>query len=68
MTDKPNPGPPAQAPADEHARYHLARGITLRVRTSVDRRTPFLSDDATNALAEDVIENVMAFLRESFDL
>lgn len=46
----------------------LARGLDTRIRMSVHRRTPFLSDQATKELAEAIIENVSAFLKGAFDL
>ena len=35
---------------------------------SVARRTPYLSDQATKELAEDVVKNVKGFLGEVFSL
>lgn len=52
----------------EEARQAMVLALAGRIRMSVARRTPFLSDQATKELAEDVIANVNAFLKEVFSL
>lgn len=52
----------------EETAARIWRGVHGRVHTSVKRRTPFMSDEAATALAEDVAENVSAFLSEVFTL
>jgi hypothetical protein len=50
------------------ARDALVRALSGRIRMSVARRTPYLSDQATKELTEDVIENVTAYLKDVFTL
>lgn len=50
------------------ARDALLRALEGRIRMSVARQTPFLSDQATKKLADDVIGNVTAYLKDVFTL
>ena len=50
------------------ARGAMVRALDARIRMSVARRTPYLSDQATKELAEDVVKNVTGFLGEVFSL
>lgn len=56
---------------DKHvneARNAMASALEGRIRMSVARQTPFLSDQATKKLADDVIGNVTAYLKDVFTL
>lgn len=50
------------------ARDALLRALDGRIRMSVARQTPFLSDQATKKLADDVIGTVTAYLQDVFTL
>lgn len=52
----------------KEARDLVAKALHGRVHASVLRRTPFMSTKAANELAEDVAENVLAYLKGLFDL
>lgn len=52
----------------DQAREQLINGLYQRIHHSVQRRTPFMSKAAADELAEDVVENVSAFLREALAL
>lgn len=52
----------------EEARAALRQALDGRIRMSVARQTPFLSDQATKKLADDVIGNVTAYLKDVFTL
>lgn len=56
---------------DKHvneARAALLFALEGQVRMSVARQTPFLSDQATKKLADDVIGSVTAYLKDVFTL
>lgn len=50
------------------ARDQLCRGLAACVEQSVKRRAAFMHDNSIKELAEDVTENVMAFLQGVFEL
>lgn len=64
MPDKPD----GTSSPSHAAKFQLSRGLAKCVQESVQRSTPFMSDDAARTLTEDVTENVMAFLQAVFEL
>lgn len=64
MSDAPTPGELPQA----QARKHISDGLNRRVRESIKRTTPFMSEAAARELIDDVRDNVLSFLKEVFTL
>lgn len=57
---------PSQRPSLLDLAGEIGLSIYGRVEQSVERRTPFLSEDTTEELVEDVAENVIALLKSLF--